>query len=464
MKPNFFQRLKYAITGNQGQKTFPAMGTGGMGMLVHSDPFIRAMEECGMNEYLKNPRASMPFYREAWKAIPFFDRAIHIKNSIIGIPCVTSENERLAEDINRILKEMSIFHPNIPNDPKSVGFVNLVRLLNRNSSRDGEAFSEIKYSDKRQRNFQGVCIHDAYNFDYTHQPGLGNHMLKLTHSPVDGKQQEFIEPSGNWIRKVYRQGDYPWGEGMLYGSRFFANLAVRIILSRRDLHMMKGNPPVITTISSKEELTNSSSAFQDAFTEKVTEIKKTHGRALSLMKQGKTVDILHGFPFGIEMQQSIYGQGAQGIQSATEEIKEALWQLSHVTNTPPQFLFNSSEGQGSKKFEVLMTLCKSDAKEARMDAEAVGDRLLTQIFTGQGIDISGQYKWEWQTPNLDDEKLEAEIDKTYTETAQQSLANITAITNQTTNPEEVRAAYIEATGHTWLESVDDINIEMPVLE
>jgi hypothetical protein len=394
-----------------------------------------------------NPRNQLTTYDAIRFAFPFFDDAISKRQALIGSFEFVSEDEKLAQEFNDWAENFKVYH--LQNDKESIidGFSNYISRRFKATLEKGMSFGEIIAA--KDGMIIGAKAIPATRMDYISKvtsTSYDKYVLVYTNNL--GHQVEIDTESAFF--SVYRHEsneNYLWGLPIAYNADWIAENLVRIMNSRRDMHIRFGNP-VTTNV-----LSTNLGEFPDPLAVKETinigkDIKEAHKKAVNhMVNTGAATDIFHTFPTSMKLEQSVFGGGITGLPGFTEEASFLMNLLISRTKFPADFLNFStgSAGIGSDKFKILKDFALAQAQTEAKSLEKIIWQIAYLQATAMKVNPKSlkNLSIEWIPTDLSDQKLMGEADKISAEAVLAQIETYTMI--HTMNP-QAADVYAESIG------------------
>lgn len=404
------------------------------------DPRYKAFCHIDINQ---EPNTYLPLYQYIYRSFPFFKKADDVKQYMIGTVDVTHENINIQKQINDDLNNIPIYSFKDTNTPIGHGIDTLNASLMRTAHRDGIAFGEISYIENTNE-INGIILYDSIDFRFI-QTSVDDYQLYYTRNGANIK----IEENENFI--IYRNEidpKYLWSPTLIDGSEFFSEVLLKMVVSRKNLHLRVGAPPTINVVGvdTKESGMRNDHALK--FKEMIDKLSGLWKNAVSEMDKGKSVDIFAGIPANVKLNSSTLGQGINGISEWNNDFNTIAKHAVSVTGVPAELIgFDSgSAGIGSDKFMILYDMLKSSVANQAIKLDKVTKQITDAIiYNGNYGSSALSYELDRTLNNYIDQKQVAETEEISARATAQELLNFTELVNNSDNYDRANA-YAEEIG------------------
>jgi len=434
------------------------MGDYSGGYNLQQNPIIKVL---GQQTVSADPRVKLATYRALTGALTIIQRAIQVHSEFIGTPNVIvgeKGNPRAVAILERFWAETPIFGKYINPMSADHGLGSFVSQMIASTFGDGSQFFRLMQPPTTARvnksPIEGLRLFDSGDFEYIPDPADLERALLSYMSP---NGQIYITPEmgyGEFHFSIDRR--FPWGTPIAYGPEFFCRQFIEFIIAHIDGTKRKANPIGITLIGFKappqQAMTNAKEYAANAqiMMESTQKLKDTHKDALRVSKTtGAPQDEILILPGDVSLSSQFYGAGIEMPPNFEEMCAQLVKDVALGLDTPMMFLGidQGGGGLGSSLFAYQKTSLVEATKKEREKLEKNCLRVICdQVLVQNSIQVTPDtYGLEWETVDLDDEKLEAETRKLDAEAFAQELLNVAAIATTLSgrDPEAAHQAYIE---------------------
>jgi len=427
-------QFKAANTPQEGTKYIHNFGYS-VASTMDENPILKTMHDCRItDDPMPDPRRKLPSYRAMWEALPWVERAIDLHTDFVGTPSfVAGENgnPKTVAALEKWWNESPIHGQWINDIAADRGLEQFVAQLITGTERDGSQFFH-PYSDGPNTPITGLRMYDAARFKYV-TDGLSE-IARLEYQAV--ARLEY--PTRETITEFHfdRMAAHLWGKPITYHGEFMAEILIRLMVAHKNGTIRRGDPIGITAIGYEpiERGTISPVDYADYIKRALDDaraVKDAHSQAVSNQREtSQSQDIVMTVPGKIDMKSSYYGQGIPSIDNIEGILMMYAKMIGMSLDTPMAFLgFDESGGGiGSEKFKVEKSNAIRSAQLKRNKLEAVIRSINARILRDAKIlDKPDSYEIEWESPDMSDEKLEAEAAKIEAEAVAIQIQNYSAI-------------------------------------
>jgi hypothetical protein len=407
----------------------------------YQNPILKVL---GTQQDNEDPRVKLPTYRALTHNLTIIQRAIGVHRDFIGSPQIVvgeKGNPRAVAILERFWADTPIYGSRINPIAADKGIGSFVTQMIDSTFGDGSQFTRLMQEPTTARvnkaPIEGIRLFDSIDFDYVQDPTDLERVLLSYVSPNLG--QIYVTPEMGYSEFHFEiDRRYPWGKPIAYGAEFFARQFIEFLIAHVDGTKRKANPIGITLIGFKEPPrggmvdTKQYAAQAQILIDETRSIKDVHKSAIKQNKTtGQPQDEILILPGDVSLSSQFYGAGIDMPPNFEEMATVLLDNLCNGLNTPFMFLGRDQGGGGlgSSLFNYQkQVLCLSTDNERRLLENNCLNRINAAVLAQNSIQITPDtYSYEWITPDLSDEKLEAETRKLDAEAVAQELINITTI-------------------------------------
>jgi hypothetical protein len=440
------------------------------GWYTAQNPLLQAI---GEYNGIENPRLKLGSYRALAQAVTIIRQAMRTHRTFIGIPKIAAGEQgdpRAVKALEKFWDTTPIHGQHINEIAADRGLSQFVARMVDGTLRDGSQFYQIVQEPTEGNRvnkapIQALRIFDSANFNYTQRvDNTEQYELQYT-SPMTMLRQ--IRSLGEGFREFHfsASSEWLWGLPLCHGAEMasvnFLKYLLAVVANAENI----GNPLSITAIGFEPpvrgvEATEVYTARVKELTDQVGTVKNTVKEALSARSERtKPINTLITLPSSsIKIDQKSLGEGLQALTNVPQILESFMLQIGNALDTPLTFLGISTGGGGigsdKYRFEKEAMKMKAEAERKRF-VENVLRQIHEAVLVSQSIQVRpDSYKIEWETPDLDDEKLEADTRLIEAQATAQELLNVAAIQMEFSgqgNLEEVKANYLnEIDRPTWV--------------
>jgi len=443
---NPIDRAKAALTARNSQKNYSGLTTG-----FGSFGYNRGFSSTYQNPLLKiignpcdslDPRVKLPSYQALTHALPIIQKAIRVHDQFIGNPVfVVGEkgNPKAVAVLEKFWQDCKIHGQYLNDIGANTGLQMFKSSMVRATLENGSQFFELLQDDAagariNKNPITGLRLFDPDLFTYLQDPANLQRAILRYQPPIGGYID--VTPDMN-IRELHFTDNpkFPWGLPISYGAEMVAERWLRFVIAYVEGAIFAGNPIGLTTVGydpgKQSALQNAGAAAMEKkdIDDSVRAIAATHTAAIQeLDRTGRKQHEVIVLPStAIDMKTMFYGQGLTPTPAFSQSADTLLEEIARSLNTPFTFLgvHQAGGGIGSDKFTIEKQELKHATESERriLEMNAIR-RVNSAVLIANGIiDAPDAYQIEWETPDLDDEKLEAEAELVEAQAVAQQLLN-----------------------------------------
>jgi len=405
----------------------------------YQNPILKVL---GTQSETQDPRVKLATYRALTHNLTIIQNAIKVHRDFIGTPQIVvgeKGNPKSVAILERFWADTPIYGQVINPIAADKGIASFVSQMISATFGDGSQFMKLVQEPTTARvnkaPIEGIRLFDSQNFEYLQDP-INRERALLSYMSVDG--QIYVTPEMGYSEFHFEiDRRYTWGLPIAYGPEFFARQFIEFLIAHVDGTKRKANPIGITLIGFKtpprQGMGNAAEYAAEAKTlmEGTKTLKDVHREAIKQSKTtGQPQDEILVLPGDVSLSSQFYGAGIDMPPNFEEMCMELIKGMAGGLNTPDMFLgIVTPSGLGNDQFKYQkQRLCLTTDGERKLLENNCLNRINAAVLAQNGVIVTPDtYSYEWITPDLSDEKLEAETEKIEAEAVAQQLLNITTI-------------------------------------
>lgn len=424
----------------------------------YQNPILKVL---GTQSETQDPRVKLATYRALTHNLTIIQNAIKVHRDFIGTPQIIvgeKGNPKAVAILERFWADTPIYGQVINPIAADKGIASFVSQMISATFGDGSQFMKLMQEPTTARvnkaPIEGIRLFDSQNFEYLQDPADLERALLSYMGPLG---QIYVTPEMGYSEFHFEiDRRYTWGLPIAYGPEFFARQFIEFLIAHVDGTKRKANPIGMMIVGFEEPPVQTLSGMQAAAANGSLRITNaqlaadTHSEAVKRSKvTGQPQDNVLVLPGKISMASQFYGAGIDMPPNFEEMCMELIKGMAAGLNTPDMFLgIVTPSGLGNDQFKYQkQRLCLTTDGERKLLENNCLNRINTAVLAQNGVIVTPDtYSYEWITPDLSDEKLEAETEKLEAEAVAQQLLNITMISTALSgvaDPDEALNDYLK---------------------
>lgn len=393
-------------------------------------------------ENYDDPRANLIASRLLTWALPYIGYAIRLHATFIGALTVNTEDDALRMELENFIDTVPIVQQANPDIISMRGLDALVNLFIRTAMRDGMAFAEEIF-ENRKPGVNKIMVLPSEKFRFV-QTAQGNRE-DLVHTRIDGTTVT-IKPSSHFHQWGYRFNIGPlWGCQINDGGILFGEAILQLLIARIKLHKRFADPvflDILTwggdSVKNPDDIAwfkNESQAMQSRIVQ-----------GMRASEKGRSAAVTAAFMGDVQHSHQLLGDGAQGSGKWVEEVQLLMKMHAMSTDIPVRLLgFDSTTGLGSERDAIengiLGGTVESLRKQTMAFVKVICDNHLIEM--GYNPAVVKTYKLFYRELDTNDAKIMAETSKMIAETFKLHLDNLLTMFSNGMAEEDQIMAYLE---------------------
>lgn len=370
-------------------------------------------DEIGGDPYLKQPD-----YEVLMNAFPMFSKAADLKAQVAGIPTFIHVDEGYQREVNEFLNSLIVYGQQMTAHDTQSGLALWLSAMAPNGILNGIQPYEFSLDGLYP---ESVRLYDSHLFT----PRLiasGADRYEWLYSDPRQVYYVFDKSPTTGIYRPNFAPKYAWGKPICYHAEYFARKALRSMITREDSQIRLANPAVMTILSAKmpeddmmtkeerdewvKKLSKQMDVMKDAYISGIAKSKVTGRASDSVMRMIGDVDI----------KSHVYGDGVDGVDDITPDLTYFSTAMAVSTGCVPELIgVKTLDGQLQLGFlEIMIDMMRREAITKTRPALLTPIKQAIRLFNiAEGVDSDKMLskdvaKWEWESLDINNEKIMAE--------------------------------------------------------
>jgi hypothetical protein len=406
------------------------------------------LDNCGQSYHTLAAKEQAKLSILTYENFPFAKRAIGLIVDMVGNVEIESiepdgvDNKDLSR-LNELAKRLPILTEYTPNNPNQYGVNSYAKRLCRAMLLHGMQFTQDRYEGGDVNSYQGAMLFNPVNFDYLY---TGNE-YELFYRFYMGKP---IEKSTffDFVGWDFRENE-AWAHPLISGGRMFTRMLLAMLSAAQNISLRKGFPIDVNLIGAKFDEKLIDAKTKESYAAFITAMRDKVEQGIENQFKGKATSIVGSFPADINLMNQAFG--AAFVKEVDVNLLNMMFiQFANILEVPPEVLglvMGSGLSQ-TERFKLMYKFLGGKVDDLRETVNGtIHMRLLNYFrFCGESPQLLERIKPVFQNIETKDEKEQAEIDKTVSETNRNHVQVADSLWNGGMVDEEGLANYLERYG------------------